>query len=938
MLRRPVVTAVLILFWVLMNPKGGWPQRSNPVSLPAAASAPSLGLQPEAIAARRTALQAELEALGKSGLQAEELDKARAPFEQMLKMLAALEDAHQKRAAYQAQLEALPRRLKELDTQSTTLAGRPATRFDEVTEQLRDQYEAELTAVQTEIKALHAQTSTGETRLVDIAKKLEQFVADRAQLEKALATARSSTSLPVGKSPPAVSEIERLNLKQHLLQVESEALKAERLWLTKRGPLQDALQRVAKLRLEGLQRDLKAIKQRLGSAIEREQESLGHTVSTIQQQLERASDPIDTLRLTVQLETAHMRAATTDYRQQLNQLSNRLQALGKRSAQEKQDVDRLTSLVEKYTKGEVIAQSLSVAFERLRRERTRYRDTSLKQTEEQLRAVTTQMFALDDRLYEFDRQAEARLAELQEALKKTASPPAASHIATVRKAFDEQKAALRDQQQVLATLVQDQTRLLTLHRERKRMLDSSYLFILTQMFWVRDGRRVNLEVGRDIVSGALANVKRWQRLVHTELRHFRTKLTVGPQVWLLAAFFFLFLPWVAVRSSRGLRQRVARSLAACAQRELPPGLHDAFLLALRAAVWPAHLLLFMWIWPRFLLNMTDPLEIALVRSLAPVALILWVGLLGHDILRRDGWGRQYWGHSQQLCRFLHHLLVIGCVAALLLLVPRHILLTAPGEADTMVGSFALARFCLLAFQTVTLVLVAIAGWRSGPLMETVLARSREHEGLLWRVWPFIYLALLAGIAAIIVLDILGYRYAAQFVWLRTLESFSVLLARRLLVALLILRLAHSVVEYVVRIGHRRQQREAVEQVTIDRYFRIAYAICNVLLLLVSIGAVLEIWGVSITWLLTSPMGTDILKRILLIAVTIGVSVIIVQLSKTFADYLLRPKTTQLGTTQEASSKLKTMAPLIQTLVKVGIFFAAALVILEQLNVATAPSR
>lgn len=48
---------------------------------------------------------------------------------------------------------------------------------------------------------------------------------------------------------------------------------------------------------------------------------------------------------------------------------------------------------------------LLVAFERLRRERTRFRDTAIKTSEAQLRSLTERMFTLDDQLYEFDRSA-----------------------------------------------------------------------------------------------------------------------------------------------------------------------------------------------------------------------------------------------------------------------------------------------------------------------------------------------------------------------------------------------------------------------------------------------------------------------------------------------------------------------------------------------------
>ena len=71
-----------------------------------------------------------------------------------------------------------------------------------------------------------------------------------------------------------------------------------------------------------------------------------------------------------------------------------------------------------------------------------------------------------------------------------------------------QKAALREQQQALTALVQETTALLALHRERKRLLDDSYRFVLTKMFWLRDGRTMSWAVVEDAVQGTVNVVQR----------------------------------------------------------------------------------------------------------------------------------------------------------------------------------------------------------------------------------------------------------------------------------------------------------------------------------------------------------------------------------------------------------------------------------------------
>jgi small conductance mechanosensitive channel len=208
--------------------------------------------------------------------------------------------------------------------------------------------------------------------------------------------------------------------------------------------------------------------------------------------------------------------------------------------------------------------------------------------------------------------------------------------------------------------------------------------------------------------------------------------------------------------------------------------------------------------------------------------------------------------------------------------------------------------------------------------------------LWWCIWPFIYLALLVGLGGIITLDILGYHYAAQFVWLRAVESFSVLILRRLLVVFLVLRMIHGVVNALLRTSRRRLQQGEALEASLDRFFRIVYAICNTLLLVLAVGIILELWGLSVSWLVTSPLGIDVLTRAVVIALTISGTIVVVQISKTLTEYFIRPKTTVPGAIPGVSRKLRTMVPLIQTVLKVGVILAAALVILEQLNVATGP--
>jgi small conductance mechanosensitive channel len=118
--------------------------------------------------------------------------------------------------------------------------------------------------------------------------------------------------------------------------------------------------------------------------------------------------------------------------------------------------------------------------------------------------------------------------------------------------------------------------------------------------------------------------------------------------------------------------------------------------------------------------------------------------------------------------------------------------------------------------------------------------------------------------------------------------------------------------------------------------QLVQTLLNGILAVVACATILELWGVSVAWLLTSPIGTDILRRALVIAFTIGLTFAITQLSTALTEYLVRPRQTAQGVVHDPGRKLKTLAPLVQTLIKVGAVFTAVLVVLEQLGISPVP--
>jgi hypothetical protein len=114
--------------------------------------------------------------------------------------------------------------------------------------------------------------------------------------------------------------------------------------------------------------------------------------------------------------------------------------------------------------------------------------------------------------------------------------------------------------------------------------------------------------------------------------------------------------------------------------------------------------------------------------------------------------QRYWRLSAEVSQALRQTVTAGCLATLVFLVPRHVLVHAPGGPEAVTGSLALARLCFTAFQVVLLGLVLVIGRRGSRLMTAVLMRSREAHGVVWRYWPLVYLIILAGVSTALGLD------------------------------------------------------------------------------------------------------------------------------------------------------------------------------------------
>lgn len=801
-------------------------------------------VRPETIAARKAAIQGRLESLAQEALPQEDAEAMRATLDQQLKTLTALETALQKRAAYVHQVEQLPQLVDELTTERQALVARPARRFPQVTEKLRDEQEARLQDAHTKLDTLQKEQAAADLRLTSIAKDIEQLAANRDQIEKDLAAVRSEVGEHAEQQAPLLARVALLDLRLQLQQAEIDTREAERDFLSRQGPLQDARAALAQAHVTLLQRELETIKTALSQVLSQQHEELTSSAEALERQLQLTNDPTDLFALRVALQNVALRKTTADYRQQLEHLGDANIDQERRNAREKHEAEHLTSLVEKYASGERVAQRLQAAFTRLQRERWRYDHEKVTALDNALDTFVGAELELAERLYDFERDTASRLSQLSSALQTLTPEQRDAQLAKGRKALETQKTALREQQQVLNELIQDHTKLITLHRDYKRLLDDGYRYVLTKIFWLRDGQPFGWRVFQDAALGLGTLQTRFQAFGYDAWARLPRAQADAVRGWGLLLLLVLGVPWLGLRLHRSIRQRLHQALAAETAQETR-GIRSLTmaLLILQAVLWPAYLLLVTWVWTHVLTtglsghDFAVPLEASAQQS----ALVLWGWLAGWTMFRAQGWFQHYWGCSTAACRALQRAVTCACLAVFLCLIPRAFFLaTATGDPQTVAAHLAWARLCFTAFEVIILGLVAVMCRRRSALLTTVLAESRQAHGLLWRNWPLVYLGMLTGMSVMTALDLLGYRYAARSLWLKS--------GKALLVILVLFVLNHAVNTIVERVTRQRRRLEETpvdpSQPTRRSLLQQGRQFVRVLLILSGLVVIQDLYGMS----------------------------------------------------------------------------------------------
>jgi moderate conductance mechanosensitive channel len=159
-------------------------------------------------------------------------------------------------------------------------------------------------------------------------------------------------------------------------------------------------------------------------------------------------------------------------------------------------------------------------------------------------------------------------------------------------------------------------------------------------------------------------------------------------------------------------------------------------------------------------------------------------------------------------------------------------------------------------------------------------------------------------------------------------------ALTILIMLLCFRALDLTFARLFRIKERVKQRFPFLEERANRYVLIVKKGLVVVLTVVGSGVIGEIWGVPVSDFVGSESGGMIILRAVAIVLTLAVVVSIIQICNALSAYLLREQRGRWE--KELTQKQKTLIPVIQTAINIGVVFVGGIIVLDRLGVNTTP--
>lgn len=368
--------------------------------------------------------------------------------------------------------------------------------------------------------------------------------------------------------------------------------------------------------------------------------------------------------------------------------------------------------------------------------------------------VTTELYSLQTRSSDIQHQAVRELVQVE------------SNLLTYKS-------------QLLDELIGDKERYIQWTLLYRQLLEDGNRYLDRQLFWFPDTDRLDGQVIPDAARGATVTLGRLQSLFSTEIDK---RSSLG--IWFQISVLLLAIPLV-LRSRRALRRRIDRGTEQSSSTTIRSGFRQAFLILVRTSLWPLYLLLALNWWYLTLPTILDDSELqaALILHLRRVVLLLWVLLLGLSIFRQGGLAERRWGLEPRVCNWVKRGIIFAQLAAMTLLLPSLILSDAPGSAvldavqiaadanassthvlTDAVATQALSRALFFGFELAIVALALFGIPFGGTVLRSLFAAESISPDGPSRTWKGLYVAVVVGAIALVVLDGSGYHSTAIQLW------------------------------------------------------------------------------------------------------------------------------------------------------------------------------
>jgi len=131
-----------------------------------------------------------------------------------------------------------------------------------------------------------------------------------------------------------------------------------------------------------------------------------------------------------------------------------------------------------------------------------------------------------------------------------------------------------------------------------------------------------------------------------------------------------------------------------------------------------------------------------------------------------------------------------------------------------------------------------------------------------------------------------------------------------------------------RIGH---YLPGLERRTL-RYLKMIWWSIRAFIALASFLIVLQVWDVDSVWFFTSPLGSDLLSRLVTLLVTVAIAIGVMDLSTVMSQKLSEPRPGDV----DLNKKRRTLVSLMATVIKYSALFGGILIVLHAVGVNVTP--